>query len=130
MNIDPREKLLEGSKILDPMLEKHGFHFGVTTTGKGSGGNFATGVYVSGERRLELHYRYGLGIVRYHIGELELDHLQYMKLLGVYMDCRFASTQLDGGLDGFERLRDDLELYCGDFLYGDGRQFCSLARAN
>jgi exoribonuclease II len=51
-----------------------------------------------------------------------------MKLLGVYADSRFASTMLDGTLDGFERLRDDLERYGNDFLAGDCRQFRSLAK--
>ncbi len=127
MNIDPVEKLCEGSKILDPVLEKSGFHFEVSITGKASGGRFAVGEYSRDERRLELHYRHGLGIVRYYFGKCMLDHLQYKKLLGVYSECRFASTRLDGGLDGFERLRDDLVRYGDDFLNGDGEQFCSFA---
>jgi hypothetical protein len=127
MKVDPQARLIEGSAILNPLLGKHGFRFEFNVKGEGSGGQFAAGEFRRDNRRLELHYRWGLGIVLYAIDSVEMGHLTYMRLLGVYEKCRFASTQLDGTLDGFGRLRDDLEAYGGDFLTGTGEQFLALA---
>src|ERR1700733_2642043 len=46
-------------------MRSHGFVFGPTTAGDGSGGSFARGEFRGGNRRLELHYRYSLGLVTY-----------------------------------------------------------------
>jgi hypothetical protein len=45
------------------------------------------------------------------------------------MQSSFASSVLDGGLNGFDRLLEDLERFGGDFLFGDGLQFRTLAAA-
>ena len=70
MIVDPIARLREGTTILDPLLNEHGFNFVMTSAGKGSGGHFAVGEYRRGERRLELHYRWGLGIVCYRVAIL------------------------------------------------------------
>jgi hypothetical protein len=127
MNVDPQTRLIEGSIVLEPLMSKYGFRFELKLTGKGSGGKFAVGEFRRDNRRVELHYRWGLGIVLYAIGPVELGHLNYMRRLGVYEKCRFASTQLDGTLDGFERLRDDLESYGAEFLGGTDEEFLALA---
>lgn len=62
----PREVLERGVAILDSVLAPAGFRFVLREEGRGSGGDFAWGEYVRGERRLELHYRYSLGNVVYH----------------------------------------------------------------
>jgi len=77
---------------------------------------------------LELHYRWGLGIVLYRIGDTELAHNTYMKLLGVSGQSEFMRSALDKTLNGFTRLKADLERFAGDFLSGDGAQFIELAR--
>jgi hypothetical protein len=59
--------------------EPYGFKFEFGGAGASSGGQFAFGSYFSAERRLELHYRYSLGLVSYRFGELSIDHVSYMK---------------------------------------------------
>ncbi|MDD4892152.1 MAG: hypothetical protein PHU85_19690 [Phycisphaerae bacterium] len=127
MAFDPREQLLAGAVILEPAMGPAGFKFQLDATGRGSGGDFATGSFVRGDRRLELHYRWGLGIVVYHVGEWTLDHRSYMKLLDVDLESEFRSSSLDKTLDGFERLKKDLQRFGADFLNGDASQFRKLA---
>ncbi len=128
MTFDPAKQLVDGAKILDPVLSPHGFVFTLGATGKGSGGHFASGSYRRDDRVLELHYRWGLGVVLYRIGDAELHHNIYMKLLGVAAQSEFMRSALDKTLDGFTRLKADLERFAGDFLSGDGTQFLELAR--
>src|SRR5437868_689109 len=96
----PINALLEGCKILDAVMKPHGFNFVGGLTGKGSGGYFASGEYVRGDRRLELHFRYSLGLVTYHIGELSLTHDEYMRALlgkdGGNKYPGFSDDPLDG----------------------------------
>src|SRR5215472_12168733 len=70
----PVETLAEGCKILDSILVPSGFRFISGQAGKSSGGHFASGGYVRDERRLELHFRYSLGLVSYHFRELTASH--------------------------------------------------------
>jgi 1-acyl-sn-glycerol-3-phosphate acyltransferase len=115
------EKTLRaGARILDPIMNSHGFCFVFQHSGKGSGGNFASGYFVNGERRLEFHFRYTLGLVTYYIGDNSLDHGQYMRLLGAHAAYPDFPKE---PLDSFRSLASDLENYCSDFLAGDGTQF-------
>lgn len=127
MGFDPTKQLVAGSKILDPVMNAFGFVFCLNEAGEGSGGHFARGCYRKGNRVLDLHYRWGLGIVTYRIGDEELDHNTYMKLLGVAALSEFMQSKLDRTLDGFHKLVADLERFGADFLNGDGSQFRSLA---
>ncbi len=124
----PTEQLLEGVGILDPLLTGCGFVFRLDRAGRGSGGTFAAGRYERGDRFMELHYRWGLGLVVYHVAGATRDHNTYMKLLGVFRDSAYAAVALDGTSDGFHRLLADLERFGQDFLSGDGQQFQKLAR--
>jgi len=65
-------------------LKPYGFQFVFEKTGSSSGGRFAFGRYVRGDRSLELHFRFTLGLVTYQIGDASLDHESYMRALGVY----------------------------------------------
>ena len=62
---DPRHILRDGCAILDPLLREHGFSFVEGDVGVGSGGDFARGAYVRGDRRLDLSVRQTLGLVAY-----------------------------------------------------------------
>src|SRR5579864_1402348 len=77
----PNECLRKGSAILDPVLCKYGFEFKWGGSGHSSGGPFAFGSFVNGDRRLELHFRHSLGLVEYHFGKLSLDHESYMRVV-------------------------------------------------
>ncbi len=117
--------LLAGAEILASALLPHGFIFKLETEGKGSGGFFASGAYCKGNRRLELHFRYSLGMVTYHIGPDSLDHETYMRLLGVYGQNQYPGFSSDP-LQSFHHLSADIEQYCEAFTKGDGSQFHSL----
>jgi hypothetical protein len=112
----PTESLRAGCEILDPVLMADGFVRRKIQFGQGSGGSFARTEYQRGDRRLELHFRYSLGLVTYHVAALSLSHEAYMRaVLG-----RRGANQYPGfsedPLDGFRHLRHDLERYCVDFL--------------
>jgi len=84
MEIRPKEGLLEGVQILHPALAPYGFAFRFGSEGKGSGGHFAWGEFFREERRLELHIRRSLGLVRYHVGDQSASHEAYLRELGVW----------------------------------------------
>lgn len=129
----PDEWLEAGRRILDPVLEPHGFRFRASESGSGSGGDFSTGAYVRGRfdpfasRRLEVHFRYKLGRVTYSLGRSQLDHETYMRQLGVHTEAAYPGFSEDP-IDGFRHLAHDLSHYCQDFLRGPGREFQRLAR--
>src|SRR5262249_8274834 len=88
-------------------------------SGSGSGGPFAYGEFVRGDRRLELHVRESLGLVSYHLGLHSVSHEYYMKELGVWQQCQYPGFPSDPA-DPFERLAHDLN-FAGEFMSGDAR---------
>lgn len=112
------ETLTQHAKLLEPLLVSHGFGFKIAATGKGSGGYFAAGEFTRGDRRLELHFRYSLGIVTYHLGPSSMDHAEYMRsVLGKQYASHYPGFSSDP-LDAFRDLLRDLEEHCGEFLEG------------
>jgi hypothetical protein len=124
---EPEKTLRNGCRVLDPVLRPHGFRLKAGTHGVGSGGTFASCKYVRGDRFLELHYRYSLGLVSYHVGEASLDHEMLMRMLGVRNKCLFPDFPTEP-LDSFRSLARDLELYCSDFLSRSGIEFLEQYR--
>jgi hypothetical protein len=95
----------------------------MVASGSSSGGPFAQGEFVCGDRKLELHVRFSLGLVTYHVGALSLEHEDYMRaLLGRSGLSHYPGFSGDA-LAAFERLRQDLVEYCSDFVSGTGEQF-------
>ncbi|SRR5258705_12811371 len=116
--MEPASSLLEGCRILDPILNPRGFTFRPGQVGKGSGGPFAMGEYVHGKRRLELHFRWSLGLVTYHFHDLRLGHEDYMwSLLGAKGGNRYPGFS-DDPLQGFRDLAEDLRQHAGAFVSG------------
>lgn len=116
----PKSALLDGAQILTPLLGAKGFKFRFLREGKGSGGAFASGEFVHGDRRLELHFRYSLGLVRYHVGKQNASHEYYMRELGVWDDCKYPGFSDNYG-DAFEGLAHDL-IFADDFLVGSAEK--------
>lgn len=116
----PSTVLLAGVELLDPVLAPSGFKFELDATGCGSGGEFARGAYVRGDRRLELHFRHSLGLVEYCCFRSHLTHELYLRALGVPPGQNRYPGFSDDPLDGFRHLAHDLEHFCGEFLSGDG----------
>lgn len=60
------QRLLEGTKIIDPILNPLGFVFGITDSGKSSPGPYAVGYYKNGNKKIGLIFRSGgLGAIEY-----------------------------------------------------------------
>lgn len=112
----PRDFLIAGVQILEPLLLSKGFHFRFGAEGIGSGGKFAWGEFVREDRRLELHFRRTLGLVRYHAGEQSASHEWYMRELEVWDQCLYPGFSGDPS-NGFEGLVHDLG-FADDFLVG------------
>lgn len=115
----PKEALIKGAQILQQSLGPHGFQFQFREDGKGSGGAFAWGEFIRGKRKIELHFRFTLGMVRYHIDDHSASHESYMRELNVWNQCRYPGFPEDA-TDGFRELTHDLT-FAGDFLCGDAR---------
>lgn len=115
---DPKDALVSGVKILEPLLLAKGFHFRFVGDGVGSGGKFAWGEFVREDRRLELHFRRSLGLVRYHVGEQSAFHESYMRELGVWNQCRYPGFS-DDPRNAFDGLAHDLS-FADDFLVRSG----------
>jgi hypothetical protein len=129
MKMPPIEILREGRSILDPVMHPHGFSFKDGPAGPSSGGPYASGAYVSGNRKLEIHFRRSLGLVTYHFGKSSLDHESYMhSLLGTNGGNKYPGFSEDP-LDAFKRLADDLENLATAFLNGNFEEFsrCVIA---
>ena len=116
--MDPRQALEAGGEVLGRVLLQHGFDFRITRAGKSSGGNFATAEFTRGDRKLELHFRDGLGLVSYHIGPQSASHGVYMRELGVAERCHYPGFPIDPLLS-FEHLAHDLK-FAEDFITGPG----------
>ena len=126
MNANPALDLMSGVAVLEPLMRRNGFEYQPGAEGKGSGGPFASGSFVRGDRRLELHVRESLGLVAYHLGNASLDHETYMRFLGVYGQNRYPGFE-GSSRQVFERLKDDLSNFASDFLSGSGQQFGQFA---
>jgi len=119
----PQQALEAGVEFLDVLLRPQGFVYTALAAGAGSGGSFASGEFRRGNRSLELHYRYSLGLVTYHVGALVLSHEDYMwSVLGARWRSEYPGFSKEP-LDGFRHLRADLENHCNDFLAGSDSAF-------
>ncbi len=128
MILEPQQMLKDGVEILDGVMRSHGFVYAPTAVGVGSGGSFAAGEFRRGNRTLELHYRYSLGLVTYHVRDLVLSHEDYMwSVLGRRWTSEYPGFPKEP-LDDFRHLRADLEHHCIDFLSGSDVDFASRVR--
>jgi hypothetical protein len=115
--------LQAGVAVLNPIMRSHGFVYSSTSEGVGSGGTFASGEFRRGDRRLELHFRYSLGLVKYHLGTAPLSHEDYMwSVLGRRHASHYPGFS-ENALDGFRHLLLDLEQYGSTFLAGSDVEF-------
>jgi|SRR5579872_70860 len=125
--MDVQETLKAGVLILKELMTEHRFSSWLTAAGKSSGGMFASAEFLRGNRRLELHLRYSLGLVNYHVGKVSLSHEDYMwSALGKRWASHYPGFSQDP-LDGFRDLRLDLEEYGAAFLSGTDADFLKCA---
>lgn len=115
-----------GTQIIAPLLERHSFARENSVFGRSSGGDFASATWARGPRRLELHFRNSLGLVRYHAGEESISHEDYMwAVTGRRWATEYPGFSADP-LDGFRHLRADLEDYALVFLDGSDAELSAL----
>jgi len=100
------------------VLAPNDFHFQFRGEGKSSGGNYAWGEFVRRDRKLEVHVRFNLGLVRYHIGTDSASYESYMHELGVREQCQYPGFS-DDPKKAFLGLARDLA-FVDDFLTGTG----------
>ena len=131
MEPDPVHQLREGRTFVGPIMQRNGFEWREGFSGNSSGGASASGEYIRGDRKLELHFRHSLGLVTYHIGNLSLSHEQYMRHTGHRADSAYPGFS-DDPMHAFQGLAEDLSLFCNDFLRGPGEEFSAahVAAAN
>lgn len=116
----PEQHLTEGVKILSSYLEPLGFRFELQGTGKSSGGTSAYGHFIKSgglfdrSRKIELHFRYSLGLVSYAVGKLVLSHQDYVDLLGRHGLNKYPNFS-DDPQEAFHCLLWDLKHILSDF---------------
>lgn len=116
----------QGAEILAPLLTPHGFRYEPGLVDRGSGGAFARGAFVRGDRRLELSIRFALGEVVYRAAGRVLAHEDYMRLVAGRGHHAYPGFS-DDPLDGFRHLAQDLERFAAAFLTGSDDDFSRIA---
>src|SRR4051812_30526515 len=95
--------------------------------GVGSGGAFAWGAFVREDRRLELHFRWSLGLVTYHAGDQAISHEAYLRAVGVPSGANQYPGFSDDPLDGFRHLAHDLHAFLSEFVVGEAETLRRVA---
>jgi hypothetical protein len=131
MTTSPRELFDRGVAELAEVLGPAGFTYAAVEEDDGGGGPFVIAEFRRGDRRLELHFRRSLLLVRYHFDEQSLSHEDLVRgVRGV--DRIAAEAQYPGYSDdpaaGFRRLRADLERFGAIFLTGGAKAFRALKK--
>jgi hypothetical protein len=123
--------LLRGVAELAAVLEPAGFEFIQSDEGVDGGGPFASGEFLKGDRRLELHVRTSLGLVRYHFGDESLSHEDLVRavraLEGITAEGEYPGFSEDP-MAGFRHLRHDIDRFGAVFLRGGAKAFRALKK--
>lgn len=127
--MNPAEVLRGGAAELVSILGPEGFTFIETGTGSSSGGHFASGEFRREDRRLELHVRWSLGLVTYHVGDANLRHEDLTRAIAATQQVQEPAEYpgfSDQPIDGFRHLRADLVRFGRVFTQGTAEEFLVL----
>jgi hypothetical protein len=128
---DAKGLLERGVTSLAEVLGPAGFEFIETDDGTTNGGTFASGEFLRGDRRLELHVRSSLGLVRYHFGDEALSHDDLVRgvraLQAISEEGQYPGFSSDP-MAGFVHLRHDIERFGAIFLRGGAKAFRELKK--
>jgi hypothetical protein len=81
------------------------------------------------ERKLEIHFRYALGLVTYYFGKVSADHESCMPVLLGNAGGNRTPGFSDAPLSGFADLAHDLQTHATAFLSGDFTEFARCISA-
>ena len=124
------EAMSHGIPILEDVLAPSGFAWVPGRKGKGSGGYSVCGAFVRGSRKLELHYRYNLGMVTYHVESSSADHESFMRVVVPKgKRSNYPGFSQEGSIDAFKHLASDLRNYCQVFLDGPDDELREVVHA-
>jgi hypothetical protein len=128
---NPTELLERGVAELAALLGPASFEFIQTDEGTDSRGPFASGEFLKGERRLELHVRSSLGLVRYHFGDESVSHEDLVRgvraLESISAEAEYPGFSSDP-MAGFRHLRHDLDRFGDIFLHRGAKAFRELKK--
>jgi len=127
--MNPVEVLREGAAVLASILGPDGFTFVETGSGSSSGGHYASGEFRRENRRLELHVRWSLGLVTYHVGDARLSHQDLTRAVAatrhLHEPAQYPGFS-DQPVDGFRHLGADLVRFGRVFTQGTAEEFSAL----
>jgi hypothetical protein len=125
------ELLLRGVAELTQVLGPAGFEFVQTEDEVTTGGAFASGEFLRGDRRLELQVRSSLTLVRYHFDEESMSHEDLVRgvraLEAISEEGQYPGFSSDP-MVGFRHLRHDIERFGAIFLRGGAKAFRALKK--
>ena len=127
----PTALLERGVAELTAVLGPAGFEFIQTEDDVTTGGAFASGEFLRGDRRLELQVRSSLTLVRYHFGEESMSHDDLVRgvraLEAIAEEGQYPGFSSDP-MVGFRHLRHDIERFGAIFLRGGAKAFRALKK--
>lgn len=124
--MDALEIRERGAELLAPALLTHGFAYVPGEADRGSGGLFARGAFVRGDRRLDFSVRNALGEVLYSAAGVTLSHADYMRVAAGAGQHAYPGFSAEP-LDGVRHLASDLERFGTAFLTGSDAEFAAVA---
>jgi F0F1-type ATP synthase assembly protein I len=133
-----KQQLTEITDRLNPILNEIGYVFEHSGNGVSSGGSFASGYFVNGEKKIGLIYRAiaGLGSVNYEYGngEIGTSHSDLMRYLGKedvsklkYDASKWLSYSTDAGSVA-DALLYDIQNFSKDLLISTEEQFAETMK--
>lgn len=127
----PTALLERGVAELTAVLGPAGFEFIQTEDDVTTGGAFASGEFLRGDRRLELQVRSSLTLVRYHFGEESMSHDDLVRgvraLEAIAEEGQYPGFSSDP-MVGFRHLRHDIERFGAIFLRSGAKAFRALKK--
>ena len=127
----PTALLERGVAVLNEVLGPAGFEFIATEDDVTTGGAFASGEFLRGDRRLELQVRSSLTLVRYHFGDDSLSHEDLVRgvraLEAISEEGQYPGFSTEP-MVGFHHLGLDIERFGAIFLRGGAKAFRALKK--
>jgi hypothetical protein len=120
----PADAIRDGARILGRVLLPHGFEFHMAAVQPGSGGTSCSGMFRRADRTIEFHYRHGLGLVEYRVGQYKLGHSDFVRAVGS-TSARYPGFFATAS-EAFEALASDIESILLSYILAEERAISSV----